>query len=129
MPAKHSYMEMIHQALVTLDDKRRKGASRMDLWKCIEATYPEADKKTFVLRLRKMTADTLNGIEHVNGNKARFRLTASMSEKIARRLHNGQSVKTAFKSLAVVKPMKMAQKKRKDAKKAAKNSKSPSKPK
>ena len=66
-----------------------------------------------------MTADTLNGIEHVNGNIARFRLTASMSEKIARRVKKGQSVKTAFKSLAVVKPMKMAQKERKD-KKAAK---------
>jgi hypothetical protein len=42
-----------------------------------------------------------------------------MSEKIARRVKKGQSVKTAFKSLAVVKPMKMAQKERKD-KKAAK---------
>jgi len=61
----------------------------------------------------------LNGIEHVNGNIARFRLTASMSEKIARRVKKGQSVKTAFKSLAVVKPIKMAQKERKD-KKAAK---------
>lgn len=67
-----------------------------------------------MIRLKKITADTLNGIEHANGNMARFRLTSSMHDKIARRLSKGLSVKTAFKSLAVVKPMKLAQKKRKD---------------
>jgi len=40
---KHTYAEMIMDALLRLNE--RGGASRQQIWKCINASYPEADYK------------------------------------------------------------------------------------
>jgi hypothetical protein len=53
---KHSYMEMIEDAVITLGE--RKGSSRQALWKCVSTKYPEADYKQFIVRLKKLKEAT-----------------------------------------------------------------------
>lgn len=106
---------MVHDGLMTLDNNR-KGASRQELWKCVSSKFPEADHKMFLVRMKKLAADKINGIEHVNGNKQRFRLTSSFMQKIHRRVNKGLDMIKAAKSIVTLKPIKVAQKKRKSKK-------------
>ena len=118
-----TYQEMVHHALHYLHEKGNKGSTRQELWKCVHAQNPAvANEKMFFARLKKLTDDKLNGIEHPNGNKARFRLTQSFLDKLVRRVTKGQSIKIAAKNIMTMKPMKMAQseRKKKAVKKAVK---------
>jgi hypothetical protein len=44
-PVKHTYLEMIQVSLLTLNE--RGGSSRQEIWKCIEAKFPEAQHKQY----------------------------------------------------------------------------------
>ena len=48
---KHTYVEMLQTALMTLNE--RGGSSRQAIWKFIEAKFPEANRKIFLVRLKK----------------------------------------------------------------------------
>ena len=50
-PKKHSYVQMIQSALMSLNE--RGGTSRQEMWKFIQAKFPEADYKMFLVRLKK----------------------------------------------------------------------------
>lgn len=124
---KLSYIEIIQDALVTL--KEPKGSSRQALWKCIESKHPEeANRKQFFIRLKKLSADSLNNIEQ---HGARFKLSKSYQDKIKRRLAGGADLKTVIKTQAMIKPVKKLAKKAKKvktAKKAADKGKKAAKP-
>ena len=59
---KHSYLEMIQVALLTLNETG--GSSRQELWKCVGSKFPEADYKQFLVRLKKLSADSKSFIVH-----------------------------------------------------------------
>ena len=52
---KPTYTEMIITALKTLNE--RGGASRQQIWKCLEAQNPGIDRKIFLARLKKGAKD------------------------------------------------------------------------
>jgi len=52
MQGKHTYFEMIEDAILTLGE--RKGSSRQAIWKVISTKYPEADFKQYLIRLKKV---------------------------------------------------------------------------
>ena len=85
-PVKHSYVEMIQVALLTLNE--RGGASRQQMWKCIEAKFPEANKVQFALALKKCSAAEKNFL--VPGKtKQRFALSPEFRKNIQKRLATG----------------------------------------
>lgn len=40
-PKKHTYLEMVQMAIITLNE--RGGSTRQEIFKCMEARFPEAD--------------------------------------------------------------------------------------
>jgi hypothetical protein len=83
MPAlKHSYFEMIEDAILTLSE--RKGSSRQAIWRCVNAKYPEADYKQFIIRLKKIKE---NGNVVTNGS--RWRLSPNYKLKLVKALAKG----------------------------------------
>ena len=52
---KHSYLEMIQVAILTLNES--KGSSRQEIWKCVDARFPEANYKRYLLAMKKLSAD------------------------------------------------------------------------
>ena len=67
-PVKHTYLEMIQVSLLTLNE--RGGSSRQEIWRCIEAKFPEAQHKQYVLALRRIAA--MGGAVQQGKNKQRF---------------------------------------------------------
>lgn len=65
------YLDMIQDGIITLAD--RKGSSRQALWKCVNAKYPEADYKQFLIRLKKESHD--GNILH---EKGRYKLDQAL---------------------------------------------------
>ena len=54
-PKKHTYREMIMTALMTLNE--RGGSSRQEIWKFMNAKYPEADYKMTLVRIKKYSRE------------------------------------------------------------------------
>lgn len=54
-PKKHTYVEMIQTALMTLNE--RGGSSRQEIWKFINAKFPESHYKMFLVRLKKYSRE------------------------------------------------------------------------
>ena len=52
---RHTYVEMLQTALMTLNE--RGGSSRQAIWKFIEAKFPEANRKIFLVRLKKYSGE------------------------------------------------------------------------
>jgi len=61
------YAEMIEDAILTLNE--RSGSSRQGIWKCLNAKYPEADYKQFLIRLKKLSKEG-----PIIQNKGRFKI-------------------------------------------------------
>lgn len=64
----HTYFDMIEDAVLTLAD--RKGSTRQGIWKCIQAKYPEADYKQFLIRFKKIGENS--NIVHASGQRIRL---------------------------------------------------------
>ena len=75
-------LEMIYEGLMTLDDNRRLGATRQELWKCIQRKHEAVDYKIFLVRLKKAAEVKENHIEHPKGNRSRFRLTKNLMNRV-----------------------------------------------
>lgn len=114
---KLSYFEIIQDALITLNDP--KGSTRQELLKCATARHQDIDSKQFLIRLKKVTSDPLNHIEHPNKNNSRFRLEKNYKNKVATRVKNGIPLSKIIKTKAMIKP-KLIVKKAKKAKKQTK---------
>ncbi len=97
MQGKHSYFEMIEDAILTLGD--RKGSSRQGIWKVISTKYPEADFKQYLIRLKKVKDS--DHIEQVG--PSRFKLSSSYRAKLLKTLKNGKEVKPIKKTKATMK--------------------------
>jgi hypothetical protein len=69
------YLDMITDAIITLGE--RSGSSRQALWKCIEAKYPEADYKQFLIRLKKEAQEG-----NLVANKQKFKLDPKVKAKM-----------------------------------------------
>lgn len=67
-----TYSDMIVDCILTL--KERKGASRVAIWKCMQAKYPESDYKQFLIRLKKLGQDG----KEVTRDGQRFRVNPSL---------------------------------------------------
>ena len=112
---KHTYLEMIQVALLTLNE--RGGSSRQEIWKCVEAKFPEADFKRYLIALKRLSKDE-NVIEQ-GKNQHRFTLNRSFKDKAVRRLAKGMPLKSILFTNGMVDPLKKKMKK-KPAKKAKK---------
>ena len=114
---KHTYMEMVMIALITLNESG--GSTRQELWKCISAKFPESDYKQFILRLKRMQMDTSSFV--VQGKTiARFKLEPKFKDKLKRRLDKGLPIIKALSSTAMTDPIKKAMKKPKKVSSAKK---------
>ena len=89
MPVNHTYSELVHDALITLAE--RKGSSRQAIWKFVSTKYPESDYKQFLIRLKRVNPD------EVSHEKSRYKLTRSFRDKYLKALQNGKSVKAGVK--------------------------------
>ena len=95
---KHSFFEMIEDAVLTLGE--RKGSSRQAIWKYISTKYPEADYKMFITRLRKVKENN-NIVSAKKGMK--YMLSDSYKKNLIKKLKAGSSTKKATKSKATMK--------------------------
>ena len=102
LPKKHSYLEMIQVALLTLNE--RGGSSRQEIWKCIDAKFPEADFKRYLLQLKRISKD-VNVIEQ-GKNIARFTLNKSFKAKAIARMAKGMPLKSILFTNGMVDPIK-----------------------
>ena len=59
----------------------RKGATRQSIWKVMEAKFPQAVYKIFLVRLSKMSKEGTTLLRNPK-NKQRFRLNESLLNKI-----------------------------------------------
>ena len=79
---KHTYLEMVQVALLTLNE--RGGSSRQEIWKCIESRFPEADRKRYIVALKKLSADA-SAVQH-GKNRNRFTLEQKFKSKALKRM-------------------------------------------
>ena len=105
---KHTYLEMIQVALLTLNETG--GSSRQELWKCVGSKFPEADYKQFLVRLKKLSADSKSFIVH-GKNVQRFALDKKYKDKLKRRLEKGLPIIKAIASASMTDSVKKAMKK------------------
>ena len=82
---KHTYLEMVQIAILTLNE--RGGSSRQEIWKCIEARYPEADHKRYMIAFKKMGGE--EGPVIHGRNRARFTLEKKFRVKALKRMAMG----------------------------------------
>ena len=75
---KHTYSDMIQDALVTLAE--RKGSSRQAIWKYISTKFPESEYKQYLIRLKKIDP------HHVLHVKGRFKLTQGARKLLLKNL-------------------------------------------
>ena len=97
----------------------RGGTSRQAIWKFIEAKYPEANRKIFLVRLKKYSGT--DGFIIQGKVKGRFSLNKGYREGLLRRVAKGMSVARAADHLARKVPLRQA--KKRPAKKAKKPNK------
>ena len=129
---KHTYVEMLQTALMTLNE--RGGSSRQAIWKFIEAKFPEANRKIFLVRLKKYSGE--DGFIVKGKSSARFSLNRGFRLGLEKRVAKGMTVARAADHLARKVPLRQAMKKKatkpkkpKTKKKAKKVSKKSDKPK
>ena len=129
---RHTYVEMLQTALMTLNE--RGGSSRQAIWKFIEAKFPEANRKIFLVRLKKYSGE--NGFIVKGKTSARFSLNRGFRLGLEKRVAKGMTVARAADHLARNVPLKQAVKKKakkptkpKTKKKAKRVSKKSDKPK
>ena len=111
---KHTYVEMIQTALMTLNE--RGGSTRQTIWKFIEAKFSESNRKIFLVRLKKYSGP--EGFIVQSKNRARFSLNRGFRLGLERRVAKGMTVARAADHLARKVPLRQA--KKKPAKKAKK---------
>ena len=87
-PKKSTYVEMIQTALMTLNEKG--GSTRQEMWKFINAKFPEANYKIFLVRLKKYAR--AGGFLVKHKSKQRFRLDGGFKDGLSRRVKKGMSV-------------------------------------
>ena len=87
-PKKPTYVEMIQTALMTLNE--RGGSSRQEIWKFINAKFPSADYKIFLVRLKKYSKD--GGFIQQGKNRNRFKLASGFVDSLKRRIAKGMSI-------------------------------------
>lgn len=120
---RHTYLEMVQVAILTLNESG--GSSRQEIWKCIEARFPEANHKQYMLAMRKLAAD---GTAILKGkNNARFTMEKNFKAKALKRMKQGLPLQMVLSPKRmtdlVKKKMKKVAKKKKPARKAAKKGK------
>lgn len=116
MQHKHSYFEMIEDALITLAE--RKGSSRQAIWKYIATKYPEADFKQYLIRFKKVGEN--HNVVHVNNH--RLRLSPDFRKKLIKSLETGKLIKKTQKTKATMKKTSKRKSARSNAKKTGKGS-------
>ena len=116
---KHTYLEMIQVALLTLNE--RGGSTRKEIWKCIEARFPhEANYRSYILALKKIVVKE-NAV--IRGkNRTRFALEKEFKLRALKRLAKNLPLKSVLSSKATLDPVKKAMKAKK--KKSVKKPKS-----
>lgn len=122
---------MIQLALMTLNE--RGGSSRQELWKCIEARFPEASHKMYLVSLRKIMR--AGSAVQYGKNTFRFMLDKKFKERALKRQAKGLPLKKVLSTdvtvdkvkKAVKAKKKVAKKPKKGNKGSKKNSKSASK--
>ena len=115
-PKKHTYLEMVQTALLTLNES--KGSTRQEMWKCIEAKFPEADHKRYLIALRRLSKD---GTAIVQGkNKQRFQLEDKFRTRALYRVKKGLPLDVIVASKATTDPVKKKMKAKKKAPKVSK---------
>ena len=80
---------MIQLALLTLEE--RGGSSRQEIWKCIEAKFPEAQRKLYSVSLKKIVAK--GGAVEQGKNAQRFKLNKKFKERALKRQAKGIPLK------------------------------------
>ena len=118
---KHTYLEMVQVAILTLNE--RGGSSRQEIWKCIDARFPEANHKSFLLAMRKLAADGTAIIRGKNIN--RFTMEKNFKLKALKRMKQGLPLQMVLSSKHMTDLVKKKMKKvaKKPARKAAKKGK------
>ena len=86
-----TYSAMIHTAVSTLNEKG--GSTRQELWKFMEAKFPNANRKLFLVRLKKYSS--AGGFLSMNSKKSRFRISKEFKDGLERRLKKGMTVAAA----------------------------------
>ena len=122
---RHTYLEMVQVALLTLNE--RGGSSRQEIWKCIDARFPEADHKRYMLALKRIVGQVgQNAVVH-GKNNMRFKLETKFRDRALKRQEKGLPLRKVLSSDAMVdkvkKAVKAKKKPAKKPKKANKNSK------
>ena len=117
---KHSYSEMVQVALLTLNEP--KGSSRMGIWKCVEAKFPESNYKQFLVRFKKLSEEGSH-IEKVAAQ--RWKLEKKFRERCMRQMKKGETALNAIHAKVAMNPEKLAKKRmlkeaKKEKEKAAK---------
>ena len=107
---KHTYNDMVITALLTLNE--RGGSSRQAIWKCVEAKFPEADYKQYIVRLKKLAENPASHIVRVNS--ATFKLSQSFKEKAKRRMEKGETIHKVVATKASTHENQAARKKMKN---------------
>ena len=80
------------------------------MWKCIEAKFPEANYRQFIVRLKKISSDSKSFV--VTGKTLqRFKLEPKFKDKLKRRLDKGLPLLKAISSASMTDPVKKAMKK------------------
>ena len=118
-PKKHTYVEMIQMALLTLNETG--GSTRQEIWKYIEAQYPEADHKRYLVALKRLSKDETTLVQ--GKNRARFALERKFRSRALARIAKGLSLISIIKSKAMTDPVKKKLKAKKPKKVSAKKPK------
>jgi len=69
----------------------RGGSTRQTVWKAVQAKFPEADYKLFLVRLKKYSSKD-GFVAKGKGSGARYSIAPSMRDGLKRRLAKGMSV-------------------------------------
>ena len=68
----------------------RGGASRQQVWKVVNAKFPEADYKIFLVRLKKYSST--DGFVVKSKNGARYKIDSNFRNAVTRRVARGMTV-------------------------------------
>ena len=111
---------MIQVAILTLNERR--GSTRQEIWKCIDARFPEANRTSYMVAMKKLLAD--GSAVKYGKNRSRITLENKFLGRALRRMKKGLPLKMVLSSKhmsdLVKKKMKKSTKPKKQAKKAKK---------
>ena len=113
---KHTYLEMIQVALLTLNE--RGGSTRQEIWRCIETKFPEANHKSYMLAIRRIIV--VGGVVQQGKNRQRFKLEQKFKAKAMKRMALEMPMQKVLSTSATVDKMKKKVKKKKPAPKKPK---------